>query len=97
MNRFINEAIFFSIWVFFHEHSRITGLQGKGEGISLTPHHQCDLGLKLEVTKLGIKNSILKSLLKKTSASFVPGPHPIKSSVKLPHKYITLTLFKGIS
>ena len=30
---------FFSIWVFFHEHSRITGLQGKGEGISLTPHY----------------------------------------------------------
>ena len=31
--------IFFSIWVFFHDHSRITGLQGKGEGISLTPHY----------------------------------------------------------
>ena len=30
---------FFSIWVFFYEHSRITGLQGKGEGISLTPHY----------------------------------------------------------
>ena len=30
---------FFSFWVFFHEHSRITGLQGKGEGISLTPHY----------------------------------------------------------
>ena len=30
---------FFSIWVLFHEHSQITGLQGKGEGISLTPHH----------------------------------------------------------
>ena len=30
---------FFSIWVFFHDHSRITGLQGKGEGISLTPHY----------------------------------------------------------
>ena len=29
----------FSIWVFFHEHSRITGLQGKGGGISLTPHY----------------------------------------------------------
>ena len=28
---------FFSIWVFFHNHSRITGLQGKGEGISLAP------------------------------------------------------------
>ena len=31
--------IFFSIWVFFHEHSRTTELQGKGEGISLTPHY----------------------------------------------------------
>ena len=27
----------FSIWVFFRDHSRITGLQGKGEVISLTP------------------------------------------------------------
>ena len=27
---------FFSIWVFFHEHSRFTGQQGKGEGIYLT-------------------------------------------------------------
>ena len=24
---------FFSMWVFFHEHSQITGLPGKGEGI----------------------------------------------------------------
>ena len=31
--------IIFSVWVFFHEHSRITGLQGKGEGISLSPHY----------------------------------------------------------
>ena len=30
---------FFSIWVFFHDHSRITGLQRKGESISLTPHY----------------------------------------------------------
>ena len=30
---------FFSISVFFHKHSRITGLQGKGEGISLSPHY----------------------------------------------------------
>ena len=27
---------FFSIYAFFHEHSRFTGQQGKGEGISLT-------------------------------------------------------------
>ena len=30
------QAFFFPIWVLFHEHSRITGLQGKGEGIPLT-------------------------------------------------------------
>ena len=36
-------SIFFSIWVFFYEHSRITGLQGKGEGISLTPHYHFHL------------------------------------------------------
>ena len=30
---------FFSIWVFFIDHSRITWPQGKGEGISLTPHY----------------------------------------------------------
>ena len=28
---------FFSIWIFFHEHSRFMGQQGKGEGIYLTP------------------------------------------------------------
>ena len=28
---------FFSIWVFFHEHSRFAGQRGKGEGIYLTP------------------------------------------------------------
>ena len=32
------EISFFSC-VFFHNHSRITGLQGKGEGISLTPQY----------------------------------------------------------
>ena len=30
---------FFSIWVLFHGHSRITGQQGKKEGISLTRHY----------------------------------------------------------
>ena len=33
------EKKIFFVWVFFHEHSRITRLQGKGESISLTPHH----------------------------------------------------------
>ena len=31
---------YFSIWVFFHEHSRITGLTaGEGGGHFLTPHY----------------------------------------------------------
>ena len=30
---------FFSVGLFFHDHSRITGLRGRGEGISLTPHY----------------------------------------------------------
>ena len=31
---------YFSIWFFFfHNYSQITGLQGKREGISLTPHY----------------------------------------------------------
>ena len=30
---------FLPIWVFFYEHSRITGPQGMGEGISSTPHY----------------------------------------------------------
>ena len=33
------KILFFSIREFFHNHSRITGLQGKKEGISLTPHY----------------------------------------------------------
>ena len=32
-------CIYFPIWVLFHQHLRITGLQGKGEGISLSPYH----------------------------------------------------------
>ena len=32
-------SFFFFYWVFFHDHSRITGLQGKEEGIFLTPHY----------------------------------------------------------
>ena len=35
----LNSNIFFSIWDFFHEHSWITGLQEKREGISLTPNY----------------------------------------------------------
>ena len=37
------EISFFSTCVFFHNHSRIKGLQGKKEGISLTPHYHFHL------------------------------------------------------
>ena len=44
--------IFFSIWVFFYEHSRITGLQRKGEDISLTPHyHSHPLHRQLDIAR----------------------------------------------
>ena len=33
----MERLIFFSIWVFFHEHSQFTGKQVKGQAISLTP------------------------------------------------------------
>ena len=33
------DEFFFSIWIFSHDHSRTTGLQGKGERISLTPRY----------------------------------------------------------
>ena len=42
-NHSVEVKLFFSIWFFFHKHSRITGLQGKGEGIPLTPHYHFHL------------------------------------------------------
>ena len=35
--RDLRSEFFFSILVFFHEHSQFTGQQGKGEGIYFTP------------------------------------------------------------
>ena len=43
---------FFSIWVFFHEHSQFTGQQGKGEGIYLTPlYHFHPLHRHLDISR----------------------------------------------
>ena len=40
---------FFSVWIFFHDHSRFTGLHWKGEGISVTPlYHLHPLHIHLE-------------------------------------------------
>ena len=45
-----NESFFFSVWDFFHEHSRLTWQQGKQEGIYFTqlfhfhlPHRHLDI------------------------------------------------------
>ena len=44
--------IIFSIWVFFHNHSRIKELQGKGKGISLTPYYDfCQLHRHLDISQ----------------------------------------------
>ena len=43
---------FFSIWILFHEHSRFTGQQGKGEGIYLTPlYHFHPLHRHLDISR----------------------------------------------
>ena len=45
-------VVVFSVWLFFQNHSRINGLQGKGEGISLTPHyHFYPLHRHLEISR----------------------------------------------
>ena len=38
LNQFLSYEIniFFSVWVFFHEHLKFTGQQGKGKAVSLT-------------------------------------------------------------
>ena len=36
----VSHINFFSVWVFFHDHSRLTGLREKEEGISLTPQYR---------------------------------------------------------
>ena len=44
--------VFFSIWVFFLKYSWITGLQGKGEVISLTPlYHFHPLYRQLDISR----------------------------------------------
>ena len=50
---FLTSIFLFFFYVgFFHEHSRITGLQGKGEGISLTPHdHFHQLHRHLDISR----------------------------------------------
>ena len=61
---------FFSTWVFFHEHSRIAGLQGKGEGISLTPHyHFHPLHRRLDISRaIAAESSPLRIASSRTRA-----------------------------
>ena len=47
-----NMGFFFSVWVFFHEHSLFTGQQVKGEGIFLTPlYHFHPLHRHLDISR----------------------------------------------
>ena len=50
---------FFSTWVFFHSNSRITGLEAKGEGISLIPHyHLHPLHKHIDISRAIITESL---------------------------------------
>ena len=45
--------IFFSIWVFFHDHSWFTGQQEKGEVLSITPlYHFHTLHWHLDINRV---------------------------------------------
>ena len=66
MNVACNYVMVFFIWVSFDEHSRLTGQQGKREGIYLTPlyhlhplHRHLDISraIKVESTPLHIASS----------------------------------------
>ena len=49
---FVCLFFFLSTWVFFHEHSRFTGQQWKGEGICLTPlYHFHPLRRHLDISR----------------------------------------------
>ena len=55
---YIYISCFFSIWVFFHKHSRFTGKQGKGEVISLIPlYHFHPLHRHLDINRAIIVES----------------------------------------
>ena len=45
-------SLFFSIWDFFHEHSRLTEQQGKGEATSSAPlYHFHPFGRHLDISR----------------------------------------------
>ena len=71
---------FFSIWVFFHEHSRITGLQGKGENIPLTPHyHFYPIHRHLDISRaITAESSLLHIYL---AAELEPGTFGFRAQV----------------
>ena len=56
--RRVNYKYFFSIWFFFHKHSRFTGQQGKWQGIYLTPfYHFLSLHRHLDISRLSTVES----------------------------------------
>ena len=67
---------FFSVWDFFHKHSRLTGLQGKGENISLTPrYHFHPLRRHLDISRaITAESSPLRAHLT-ISSSFLMSGH----------------------
>ena len=73
------------MWVFFHENSRITGLQGKGEGISLTPHyHFHPLHRHLDISRvITAGSSLLRIVSSRTRTGNLWFPSALKVFIQL--------------
>ena len=64
---------------FFHKHSRITGLQGKGEGISLTPRYQYHpLNRHLDISRPLLQRA---HLFTRPAAGLEPGTFGFRAQV----------------
>ena len=84
-----NAFLFISIWIFFHEHSQITGLQGKGGGICLIPgYHFHPLHRHLDISwALTAEGSPLHIVSSQTRTENLWLPSASHQPLSYPHDY----------
>ena len=86
----LDHIFFLSIWDFSHNHSRITGPQGKGEGISLTPHYHFHplhrhLDVRRAITAESSPLHIDSSRTRTGNLCFPSASQSVRAQVKLDH------------
>ena len=93
--RQVYNFFFFSIRVFFHEHSRITGLQGKGEGISFTPlYHFHPLHRHLDISRaITAESSPLHKASSRTRTGNLWSPSASRLHPRLAKPSVEILLF----